>query len=213
MGTRSPSSRPSPGGTERAPGQPFYLQNLFVVQPFKASLKKRNYYNILNEGGVVLGHMFHRPDPLHITLLRLTGSHAVWPADITLTDRQGQPLVRLVKGFSFGQTLSARILDGGGNRLGSVCESRLGFEGRRYEIQDLRGRVVGALEGDWRAGNMQIKDGDGANIGKIGRKAEGINKVIFVESNYFVVHLYVDQAAEVRRLLLGVAAAIELLLR
>ena len=66
----------------------------------------------------------------------------------------------------------------------------------------------------WRSYSLQMHDARGSTIGKISRKSEDINKVIFTEkSAFYVVHLYIPQPDAFRKLLLGTAAAMALLLR
>lgn len=191
----------------------FYEVNPFVVQPEKASSKVSNRWNILNPGGVKLAVMHHSPDSLPIRLMRASGLAAQYPTRILLQDTQGHPLMAFRKGFTFG-LFRATVSDEHG-LLGTVTEQRLGLEGRQYVLADASGKVRGQLEGDWRAYSLQMKDARGSVLGKISRKSEHVNKVIFSEkSEYYVVHLYVDPEDQAfRRLLLGTCAAISLLLR
>jgi len=191
----------------------FYDTNPFVVQPEKASSGLSNYWNILNPGGVKLAVMHHSRDSIPIRLMRAAGLAAHYPTRITIADLAGRPLFAFKKGFTFG-LFRAQVADQTG-LLGTISEQKLGLEGRQYVLTDAQGRQRGQLEGDWRAYSLQMKDSRGAVLGKISRKSEQVNKVIFSEkSPYYVVHLYVDQPDEAwRRFLLGTSAAIALLLR
>jgi uncharacterized protein YxjI len=191
----------------------FYETNPFVVQPEKASSGMANYWNILNPGGVKLAVMHHSRDPIPIRLMRAAGLAARYPTRITIEDLQGRPIFTLRKGLTFG-LFRARVADENGF-LGTVSEQKMGLEGRQYVLTDAQGRQRGQLEGDWRAYSLQMKDSRGSVLGKISRKSEHVNKVIFSEkSSFYVVHLYIDQQDQAwRRLLLGTSAAIALLLR
>ncbi|MGI5845307.1 MAG: hypothetical protein ACOX9B_14185 [Candidatus Xenobium sp.] len=191
----------------------FYETNPFVVQPEKESSGRTNQWNILNPGGIKLARIFHAPDSLLVRAMRGVGLVAQYPARITIQDMQEEPLLSFRKNFTFGM-FRARVYDQGG-LLGTVIEQKLGLEGRQYILQDAGGTMRGLLEGDWRAYNLQMKDARGSILGKISRKADHLNKVIFSsDSPFYVVHLYVDQEDQAwRRLLLGTSAAIALLLR
>jgi len=191
----------------------FYETNPFVVQPEKASSRLTNHWNILNPGGIKLARMLHAPDSLLVRTMRAVGLAAQYPARITIQDLQGKPLLSFRKNFTFGM-FRARVYDQDGF-LGTVTEQKLGLEGRQYVLRDARGTMRGLLEGDWRAYSLQMKDARGSILGKISRKADQVNKVIFSDNSpFYVVHLYIDQEDQSwRRLLLGSAAAIALLLR
>lgn len=191
----------------------FHETNPFVVQPEKASSGLTHQWNILNPGGVKLARMHHAPDSLLVRALRSAGLAARYPARITIQDLQGRPLLSFRKNFTFG-LFRAQVFDQHGF-LGTVNEQKLGLEGRQYVLSDARGTIRGLLEGDWRSYSLQMKDAKGSILGKISRKSDHVNKVIFSENSpFYVVHLYVDQEDQAwRRLLLGTAAAIALLLR
>lgn len=191
----------------------FYDTHPFVVQPEKASSKMSNYWNILNPGGVKLALMHHTPDPLPLKLLRSLGVSANFGALIRVDDPQGRPIMSFRKSFSFGM-FKATVHDESGILIGRIAEKKLGLQGRQYVLSDGHGKVLGELAGDWRAYSLQMHDARGSTIGKISRKSEDINKVIFTEkSAFYVVHLYIPQPDAFRKLLLGTAAAMALLLR
>lgn len=191
----------------------FYDTHPFVVQPEKASSGKANYWNILNPGGVKLAVMHHSRDMLPIRLLRAAGLAAQFGTRIYLEDMQGRSLMEFHKGFTFGK-FRATVKDESG-LLGTVTERVMGLEGRQYVLADAQGVHRGQLEGDWRSYSLQMRDARGSILGKISRKSEHVNKVIFTDkSSFYVVHLYIDQPdLAFRKLLLGSAAAIALLLR
>ena len=191
----------------------FHETNPFVVQPEKASSGRTNQWNILNPGGIKLARMFHAPDSLLVRAMRGVGLAAQYPARITIQDLDGKPLLSLRKNFTFGM-FRAWVYDQDG-LLGTVTEQKLGLEGRQYILRDARGTTRGLLEGDWRAYSLQMKDARGSILGKISRKTDQVNKVIFSDNSpFYVVHLYVDQENPAwRRLLLGTSAAMALLLR
>lgn len=191
----------------------FYDTHPFVVQPEKASSGKANYWNILNPGGVKLAIMHHTPDPLPLKILRAMGVAANFGTLIRVEDTQGRPIMSFRKSFSFGM-FKASVYDEAGELLGRVTEKKLGLQGRTYVLSDAQGKMQGSLAGDWRAYSLQMHDARGSTIGKISRKSEDINKVIFTEkSAFYVVHLYIPQPDGFRKLLLGTAAAMALLLR
>ena len=191
----------------------FYDTFPFVVQPEKESSGLENYWNILNPGGVKLAVMHHTRDPWPVRLLRAAGVQAQFGTRIAVEDLQGRLLLEFRKGFTLGR-FRARVFDADGP-LGTVTEQKLGLEGRQYVLTDREGRHRGTLEGDWRSYNLQMRDARGAILGRISRKSEEVNKVIFSEkTSFYVVHLYVDQDEVAwRKLLLGASAAIALLLR
>lgn len=191
----------------------FYDTHPFVVQPEKASSGMANYWNILNPGGVKLAIMHHNPDPLPLKVLRGMGVSANFGSLIRVEDTQGRPIMSFRKSFSFGM-FKATVHDESDVLMGRIAEKKLGLQGRHYVLSDGQGKVLGELAGDWRAYSLQMHDARGSTIGKISRKSEDINKVIFTEkSSFYVVHLYIPQPDSFRKLLLGTAAAMALLLR
>ena len=192
----------------------FYDTNIFVVQPQRGESKEsKRYWDILNPGGVELAKMYHKQESLWIRFLRKINFSAQYAADIVIEDLSGVPLLGFRKDFSFSY-FKARAKDQE-CRLGTITEEKMGLSGRRYILRDPEGKLLGHLEGDWKAYSLQLKDARGANIGKISRKADGVNPVVFTEkSAYYVIHLYIDQDDyRWRKFLLGTSAAVALLLR
>ncbi|MBQ7568708.1 hypothetical protein IJT17_07890 [bacterium] len=187
--------------------------NKFVIQPEKASSKASNVWNILTPGGVKLGTAAHVPDSIFVRCLRAIKFKANYGAKIAVCDADGNPILSITKDFSFG-LFTARVKDVDGP-VGTIKEEVLGLEGRRYVFHDMQGEELGCLEGDWRSYSLQIKEPRVASMGKLSRKAEGLNPVIFDEKNkYYVVDLYINpKNARWRRMLLGCCAAIDILLR
>ncbi len=191
----------------------FYNLNKFVVQPEKASSKASNVWNITNSGGVKLATAAYVPENIFIRFLRMIGFEANYGARISILDNDGNPIMGITKPFSLG-LFTARIKDTDGY-MGTLKEEVQGLDGRRYVFYDNDGRVLGQLEGDWRSYSLQMKDPQTTALGKISRKSEGLNKVIFDEgADYYVVDLYIDpKDTKWRKMLLGCAAAIDLILR
>ena len=193
--------------------KPFYETNLFVVQPEKESSKKSNYWNILTAGGVRLAVMHHTPDSLPVKLCRKLGITATFGTKIMVEDTDGKPMLGFAKPFTFGM-FKTEVRDTEG-LLGRIEEEKVGLEGRSYVMYDAKGTPRGSLIGDWRSYSLQMRAAKGDVLGKISRKSDELNKVIFPEkSSFYVVHLYIDQNDKRwRKLLLSTCAAIGLLLR
>lgn len=191
----------------------FYHLNKFVVMPEKASSKANNVWNILNLGGVKMGTVAHVPDSIWVRFLRAIKFKANYATKIAVCDADDSPILSITKPFSLG-TFTARVKDVDGI-IGTIKEIKQGVEGRRYVIYNTDGQELGSLEGDWRSYSLQIKEPKVASMGKISRKAEGLNKVIFDEkTGYYVIDLYINpKNARWRRALLCICACIDPLLR
>lgn len=193
---------------------PFFKLNKFVIMPEKASSKAKNVWNILTTGGVKLGTAAFAPESLGVRFLRAIKFTANYGARIAVCNAEGQPIASIIKGFSLG-LFTARLRDVDGP-FGTLKEEKVGLDGRRYVIYDLKGEELGCLEGDWRSYSLQIKTPKVASMGKLSRKAtEGLNPVIFDEkSGYYVVDLYINPKDErFRRMMLCCCAAVDILVR
>lgn len=192
----------------------FFDTNIFVIQPEKASSNKKNYWNVLNPGGVRLAIMHHTPDSLLVRFLRSIGFSAQYGTRILVEDPDGGPLMAFRKSFSLGLFSAAwQSIEGA---KGVVKERKSQLSHHRYELCDASGKLLFILEGDWGSYSLQMKDASNNAIGKISRRSDEVtNRVVFPDqADYYVVHLYIDQPDRQKRgFLLGTAAAAALLLR
>ncbi|MBM3462100.1 MAG: hypothetical protein FJX76_08375 [Armatimonadetes bacterium] len=190
----------------------FYEAMFFIVRKMAAVKNRPGGYELLTEKGGRLGEI-EASVRGGLGRLLIEGGIGL-PRRINVTDLQGRTIVDIRKPFGL-KSFSAQILGADGKPMGRVRMGRraMGMAGQRLEVQDASGKPLGSLVGDWRAWNVQLFDDNGGLLGKIARKAENVNRVIYADVDHYQVELSKPVTGELRRrLLLSVAASLGLLM-
>lgn len=186
----------------------------FIVRKMAQVKKRPGGYELLTEKGGRLGELEGGVRNPLTRFFQSVGLGVQWPRRIQVIDTQGKTMLSLHKAIGYGR-MSAAVRASDGVVVGRVRQvaREMGMSGERFEVRDRANKLLGYIVGDWRAWNLQMFDDSNGLLGKITKKGENVNRVIYADVDHFSVALSRPIPGDLRRrLILSVAASLELLM-
>jgi uncharacterized protein YxjI len=182
----------------------FFESNEYFIDEKLGFFKFHNEYKVFDNTATHVGSIVQKVPGWH-KVLRLIISKAIFPFTLEIVDNNQQVLVTIKRGWTFWLS-RINILDAQGNLSGSI-KQKFRMLKPRFIILDQNNIQIGEINGDWKAWNFSIKDGEGNNIGTITKKWAGMAKELFTSADKYLVTID-EQYAEDRNKMNIVATAI-----
>jgi len=191
----------------------FYDAMYMIVKRMAAVKKRPGGYELLTDKGGRLGEL---ETSVRGPISRiLQGLSVIMPRKIEVRDSKGTVICVIRKIPGYGAGIQATVARPDGQRVAKVRVGKreMGLSGQKIEVVDPADKPVGSMVGDWRSWNIQIFDEQNGLVGKITKKSEHVNRVIYADDEHYAVELMRPIPNEGRRrVMLSVAASLELLM-
>ena len=185
-------------------------QNTFVVKEKAKLLSSRNSYEILDEGGAVIGTAEQATGGLAQLIGMVAGAP---PTKIEFREKPDDSLVFTVRraGMLFKKV---QVLDAQGKIIGLYKSKKFSLSGG-FHVYDGAGKHVAEIRGKMFKSNYTFFQPDGkTEMGKVAKKWAGMMKEMFTSADTYAVQIdpaFADEPT-VKMLILGAAVAIDSLM-
>ncbi|MGH7663568.1 MAG: LURP-one-related/scramblase family protein [Gemmatimonadaceae bacterium] len=188
-------------------------RNTFLVKEHVGLFKAANNFDIHDpESGQIL--MQCREDRLGIItkIFRFTDYKSMTPFEIEVRTPDGQPIVRVKRGFSLFLS-RVRVYDGSGSLIGTF-KQKLFSIGGKFEVLDASDRVVCTLKGKWTGWNFSFVSA-GTELAHVTKKWAGMGREMLTSADSYA--LVIDPSVPVdgpaRLLILAAVMCIDMVLK
>jgi uncharacterized protein YxjI len=187
-------------------------RNTFVVKQKAKLLSSRNSYEILDEGGKLIGTAEQKTGALAMIIGMVLG-----PPNTQIDFREktdsGEPLVFTVRrvGLIFKKV---QVVDAQGTVVGTYKAKRFSISGG-FHVYDKDGKHVAEIRGQLLKSNYTFFQPDGkTEMGKVSKKWAGMAKELFTSADTYAVQIQPAFAEDpkTKMLILGAAVAIDALM-
>lgn len=175
---------------------------LLVEQPHQLH-ENEGHYEVLDEQGHPLAFVNEHMMPWR-------GHRPHQPHRFTIYDPHGYPLLHLDKPWERGRPY-IHVSGPHGEPYGSIVQDR-NFMGSRFRLNDARGHRVAEIHGDWNGWDFTITDSAGIEIARVSKEHPGLNSGFFTTEDRYALEFAYDLPWPLRRLVLGAAITIDVLL-
>lgn len=189
----------------------FFSHETFVVEQRRKFFELRNQYRIFDTSGAEIGTIEQIKQSAFAILARFgTDLDAALPSTFELRDVNGQPVLEMHKPW-FKLTMTVSEPDGTG--IGSIRKQiRLGKA--RFVLTDPSGGELGEVRAqNWRARDFTVFDQAGNEVAAATKQWRGLASEVFTDADTYVVNLQPYASQPMRRLALGAALAIDVVLK
>jgi uncharacterized protein YxjI len=200
---------------DRMTGDFFGLES-YVIDERLSVFKFTNAYKVYDTLGAQIGTVEQRRVSAAQKVLRLLFGNSMkmlFGFVLEIKDNDGNPLMSLSRsGLKGGAAMrTVRLLDPQGGELASI---RLLFSlwTPKLDILDVAGNPVARIEGDWKGWNFSITDMNGAQIGTVNKKWNGVAKEVFTTADKYHVTV-LPQAGAGRAAVVATAIVLDMLLK
>ena len=189
----------------------FFKTNTYFIDEKVNFLKFENTYHVYNENGEMIGGIFQKLS-VGEKILRLLINKAMMPFKLEIRNQNGDLEASVNRGWTFFMS-KITITDGQGLPVGIIRQKFKLFK-PTFKIMNIVEQQIGEISGDWKAWNFQIKDGNGAGIGTISKKWNGIAKEMFTTADKYIVHMDANATDDkVKSIILSAAITIDMVLK
>jgi uncharacterized protein YxjI len=185
-------------------------QNTFVVKEKTKLLSSRNSYEILDEGGKVIGTAEQKTSGLAKALGMVLGDP---PTQIDFCEKPDDSLVFTVRRRGYLMK-KVEVADAQGAVIGTYKAKRFSLSGG-FHVYDKDGKHVAEIRGQLMKSDYTFFQPDGkTEMGKVSKKWGGAMKELFTSADTYGVQIapaFADQPTA-KMLILGAAVAIDCLM-
>lgn len=187
-------------------------RNLFLVKEHVALFKAANNYDIFDPETGDIAIECREPKFGWWKMLRFTDYKRMTPFDIHLQTPEGEPLLRVKRGWTFLRS-RVQVLDGGGALVGQF-QQRLLSIGGRFEVLDPDGAFLCNLKGKWTSWDFRFVAED-REFAHVSKKWAGIGKELFTSADNYVLSISeaVPAGNALRQLILAAVVCIDMVLK
>lgn len=170
-----------------------------------------NEYRVYNPGGEQIGAVTQRVSGWH-KFLRLLINKKMLPFTLGITAPTGETILEIQRGWTFWLSKIA-ITDPTGAPIGSIRQ-KFAFLKPSFHILDGEEQLVAHISGDWKAWNFAITDAEGAQLGTITKKWNGIVKEALTSADKYIVSVDPALRENTRKVaILAAAITIDMVLK
>lgn len=188
-------------------------KNHFLVKEHVGMFKAANNFDIFDpETGQEVLHC--REDSLGwlTRIFRFTDYKRMTPFDIEIRTPEGDPVVRITRGFSLFLS-KVDVLDETGEQLGGF-KQKLFSIGGAFRVLDPEDQELCELKGKWTSWSFSFRKGD-HELAKVSKKWAGLGKEFFTSADNYMLEISDAVPADnpVRQLILAAVMCIDMVLK
>jgi len=193
---------------------PILKKNTFFVKEHRGIFKAANNFDILDpESGETILHCREEKLGFFTKIFRFTKYKRMTPFDIKIETPDGEPVVRVKRGFSpFLSTVD--VVNGANERVGGF-KQKLFSIGGKFSLMDGQDNYVCSLKGKWTGWNFTFVTDDGIEFAHVTKKWAGLGKELFTSADNYVLNISgeVPSDSQVRQLILASVLCIDMVLK
>ncbi len=178
-------------------------RNVFLVKEHVGMFKAANEYDVFDP------HTGER-----IALCREPGLSGIGqtPFDIHITTPQGEPIVRVTRGWTWFRSKVA-VLDEADQHIGSFQQKLLSVGGA-FTVLGPNDEELCRLQGKWTGWDFRFTAGD-TELAHVTKKWAGIGKELFTSADNYVLEISeeVPSDSRLRQLILAAVMSIDMVLK
>lgn len=183
---------------------PLFTAPVLLIEQPRHLYSSEGHYEVLSESGHSLAYVNE-----HMTAWsHRGGSHR--PHRFSVYGTDGRPLLTLDKPWDRGRPY-IHVTGPHGEPYGIIVQDR-SFLGSRFRLNDPRGRTIAEIRGDWNGWDFNVLDHAGTEIARIGKEHPGLTGRFFTTEDRYALEFAYDLPWPLRRLVLGAAITIDVLL-
>ena len=188
-------------------------RNLFLVKEHVGMFKAANNYDVYEpETGRVVMHS-REPRLGGITkVLRFTEQKTLTPFDIRITTPDGEPLVRVTRGWAFIRS-KVQVFDERDEYMGTFRQRLLSLGGA-FDLIGPNDEVLCSLRGRWTSWNFRFLVGE-AEVAHVTKKWAGVGRELFTSADNYILEIDDDVPRDhpLRPLILAAVMCIDMVLK
>ncbi len=188
-------------------------KNSFLVKEHTGVFKAANNYDIHDpESGQTIMHC-REPNLGWLTkIFRFTRYKRMTPFDVRITTPDGQPLVRVSRGWSLLRS-NVAVRDDRDEHLGGFRQ-RLFSLGGAFDVLGPDDQVLCSLEGKWTGWDFRFMAGD-TEFAHVTKTWAGLGKELFTSADNYILEISESVPANnrVRQLILAAVMCIDMVLK
>ncbi len=188
-------------------------RNLLVINQKAKLIEVTDEYRVRDEEGNDIGYIREEGQSTVKKAARLlTDLDQLFTHRLAMYDKDGTKVVELLRPR---KVLKSRveITDGDGRPVGVIVQQNV-FGKKRFALEGAGGETLGRINAEnWRAWDFAIEDATGEEVGRITKKWAGLLKEGFTTADNYVLEITGPVSAELRLMMLGSAAGVDLALK
>jgi uncharacterized protein YxjI len=188
-------------------------RNVLVINQKAKLIELKDEYRIRDEEGNDIGYIREEDQSVVKKAARLVSDlDQFFTHRLAVYDRGGTKIVELLRPRKFMKS-RVEISDGQGLPVGTIVQRNV-FGKKRFSLEGAAGHVLGAITAEnWRAWDFAIEDATGAEVGRITKKWAGLLTEGFTTADNYVLEVSGQVSPELRLMMLGSAAGVDLALK
>jgi len=189
-------------------------RNLFFVKEHVGMFKAANNYDVLDpETSEPILHCREEKLGFFTKLLRFTDWKRSTRFDIQITTPQGEPVLRIKRGFSLFRS-KVDVLDENDRRIGGFRQKMLSIGGA-FTVLDDHDMPICMLKGKWTGWDFRFLDDDGLELAHVTKKWAGIGKELFTTADNYILEIADDVPPDspARQLIMAAVMCIDMVLK
>ncbi len=188
-------------------------RNAFFVKEHIGMFKAANNYDVLDPD--TQEELMHCREPKlgFITkLARFTDWKRMTPFDVHITTPQGEPIVRVKRGFTLFLS-KVKVFDENDQLIG-MFKQKLFSIGGKFSVLDDQDKEVCVLKGKWTSWDFRFMAGE-KELAHVSKKWGGMAKELFTSADNYVLTISPDVPVNhpVRQLIVAAVMCIDMVLK
>lgn len=188
-------------------------RNLFLVKEHVGMFKAANNYDVYDpETGQVIMHCREPRLGALTKVLRFTEQKTLTPFDVRITTPDGQPLVRVIRGWAFIRS-KVRVHNDEDQYIGTFRQRLLSLGGA-FDLIGPNDKVLCNLRGKWTSWNFRFMVGE-TEIAHVTKKWAGVGLELFTSADNYMLEVDEDVPPNhpLRPLILAAVMCIDMVLK
>lgn len=188
-------------------------RNVLVINQKAKLIELTDEYRIRDEEGNDIGYIREEGQSVVKKAVRLVSDlDQFFTHRLAVYDRDGTKVVELLRPRKVMKS-RVEITDGEGRPVGTIVQQNV-FGKKRFALEGASGEMLGGINAEnWRAWDFGIEDATGAAVGRITKKWAGLLKEGFTTADNYVLEISGQVSPELRLMMLGSAAGVDLALK
>jgi uncharacterized protein YxjI len=188
-------------------------RNLLVINQKAKLIELTDEYRVRDEEGNDIGYIREEGQSnLKKAARLLTDLDQFFTHRLAMYDKDGTKVVELLRPRKVFKS-RVEITDGEGRPVGVIVQQNV-FGKKKFGLESATGAQLGQINAEnWRAWDFAIEDASGQEVGRITKKWAGLLKEGFTTADNYVLEITGQVSDELRLMMLGSAAGVDLALK
>jgi uncharacterized protein YxjI len=188
-------------------------RNVLVINQKAKLIELTDEYRIRDEEGNDIGYIREEGQSMVKKAVRFVSDlDQFFTHRLAVYDRDGTKVVELLRPRKIMKS-RVEITDGQGRPVGKIVQKNV-LGKRRFALESATGELLGTINAEnWRAWDFAIEDQTGTEVGRITKKWAGLLKEGFTTADNYVLEIGGQVSGDLRLMMLGSAAGVDLALK